>query len=104
MRDQDVGGEAAIGGDAEMMMRRAHVFLAGAARRAGAAAYPGIDRDRAADGRANGCFSRAFDDACDLVSQRERQRPILGDVEPTVAAQSEVAVLQMQVGMADAAA
>ncbi len=104
MRDEDVGGEAAIDGDAEMAVRGAQILLAAAARRASAATDPGIDRDAAADGRAVGFVSRGFDHAGDLVSERERQRAVLGDVEPLVAAEQEIAVLQMQVGMAHAAA
>ena len=43
-------------------------------------------------------------DAGDLVAEREWQRAARGDVELLVAAEREIAVLQMQVGMADAAA
>ena len=104
MRDEHVAGKAAVGGDAEMMMVGAQVLLAGTAGRAGAAADPGIDRDAVADHRAFGIRSCAFDHAGDLMAERERQRAILGDVEPLVVAEREIAVLQMQVGMAHAAA
>ena len=49
MRNQHMGGVAAVGGNSEMTMRRAEVFLAGAAGGAGAAANPGVDRNAAAD-------------------------------------------------------
>ena len=50
--------------------------------------------------RAIGLVAGALDHAGDLVAERERQRAILGDVEPPVAAEFEIAVLKMQVGMA----
>jgi len=99
-----MAGKAAICGDAEMMMGGAHILFAGTASRAGATADPGIDRDAAADGGAFGVGSGAFDHAGDLVAEREWQGTILGDVEPLVVAERKIAVLQMQVRMAHAAA
>src|SRR6202023_4057499 len=79
MRDKHVAGKAAVCGDAEMMMGGAHVLFAGTASRAGATADPGIDGDAAADGGAFGIRPGAFDHAGDFMSERERQRAILGD-------------------------
>src|SRR5579864_2884480 len=99
MRDEHMAGKAAVRANAEMMMGGAQILLAGTAGRAAAAADPRIDRDAVADGRAFGIRTCAFDHAGDLVTERERQRAILGDVEPLVVAERKVAVLQMQVGM-----
>ena len=104
MRHQHVRGKAAVGGDAEMAVGRAQIFLAGAAGRAGAAADPGIDRDLRAGLRARGVRSRALDHARDLVAERERQRAAGAHVERLAVAEREIAVLHVQVGMADAAA
>ena len=101
---QHVSGEAAVHGNTEMMMRRAQIFFAGAASRAGPAADPRIDRHAAPNGCPLGRFARGLDHAGDLVAERERQRAVLGNVETLVAAQREITVLQMQVGMAYPAA
>ena len=93
MRDEHVAGKAAVRGDAEMMMGGAHILFAGTASRAGAAADPGIDRDAATDRGAFGVGSGAFDHAGDFMPERERQRAILGDVEPLVVAERKIAVL-----------
>src|ERR1700733_5384748 len=104
MRHQYMRRKAAIGGDAEMMMRGAQILLTGAASGAFPAADPRVDRHAAANSRAAGSLSRGFDHAGDLVPKCERQRAVLGNVEPLVAAQREIPILQMQVGMAHAAA
>ena len=44
-----------------------------------------------------------LDDPRDLVSQRERQRHATGGIEPLAAAEVGIAVLDMQVGMAQPA-
>ncbi len=81
----------------------AQILIAGAAGRAFAATDPGIHRDTVAD-RCIGPFAGGFDHAGDFVAKRERQRAVLGDVELLAAAEIKIAVLNMQVGMADAAA
>ena len=103
MGDQDVGGVTAVDGDPDVTMFGAQVFVAGEAGRAAAATDPRIDRNAAPDCRAFGRLAGSLDDAGDLVSQREGQSAVLGDVEPFVAAQRKIAVLQMQVRVADAA-
>src|SRR6202030_3980378 len=90
--------------EAEIMRGGAHILFGGTASRAGATADPRIDRDATADGGALGVRSGAFDHAGDLVAEREWQRPIFGEVEPLVVAERKIAVLQMQVRMAHAAA
>ena len=103
MRDEDVGRKSAIGRDAEMTMIGAQVLFSRDARRAGAAPDPWIDRDAMANRGVLGLLAHALDHAGDLVPERKRQRAAGGHVELFVATQREIAVLQMQVGMADAA-
>ncbi len=103
MRHQDMRGIAAVDGDAEVMMIGAQILVAGAAGGACAAADPWIDRDAMADHRAVGRVAGGFNSAGDLMAERERQRAVFGDVELLAAAQIEIAVLDVQVGMADAA-
>src|SRR5579862_9801726 len=102
MGNEHMAGEAAIGIDAEVAMGGAQVFFTSAADGAGAAADPGIHGDAAADRCAVGFVAGAFDHAGDFVSERERQSAILGDIEPPLAAELEITVLQMQVGMTHA--
>src|SRR5271170_3754486 len=104
MRYQNVTGEAAVDGDAEMAVLGAQILLAGAAGGASAAADPRIDRHAAADDRAVGRVAGGLDHAGDFVTERKRQRAVFGDVEPLIAAQREIAVLDVQVRMAYAAA
>src|SRR5881394_3920700 len=78
----------------------AEVFLASLARAALAAADPGIDRDLGASSIETG----ALDHARDLMPQRERQRAAFAHIERFAFAEREIAVLHVQVGMADAAA
>src|SRR5262249_60019784 len=96
--------ETAVDGNAKMMMRGAHILFASPAGRAGTAADPRIDRDFAADEDAIGTFTRGFDDAGDFMPERERQGAILGDVEPFIAAEREIAVLDVQIRVTDPAA
>ena len=69
----------------------------------GTAPDPWINRHAMADGHVLGLRAGAFDDSGDLVPEREWQRAACGHVELFVPTQREVAVLQMQVGMAYAA-
>src|SRR4029077_9338304 len=63
VRHQHVSCETAVDGDTKMMMRGAHVLFAGATRRAGAAANPGIHRDLSSDLGAIRVFPGRFNDA-----------------------------------------
>src|SRR5690242_2836315 len=87
-----------------MMVRGAQVLLTAPAQRTCSAADPRIHRDAPADLCVGRIFARSLDNARDLMAERERQRTVLGDIEPLVATQRKITVLQMQVGMADAAA
>ena len=82
----------------------AEIFLAGAAGGAGAAADPGIDRDACAgrDAAASGP-ARSITPAISWPSVNGSVRPAR-DVELLAVAEREIAVLHVQVGMADAAA
>ena len=103
MRNKNMRGESAIDGDAEVTMVRAQILFATAARGTDPATDPRIDRDTMADLRIGRILACAFDHAGNLVTERERQGPSGADIELFVAAEGEVAVLQMQVGMAYAA-
>src|SRR5262249_7950955 len=90
--------------DADMARGGAVVLLAVPARNALAAADPGVDRDLVARLRVRGVETDAIDHAGDLVAEREGQGAALADVELLVAAEPEVAVLHVHIGMAHAAA
>src|ERR1043166_5403611 len=82
---------------------RPPILLAGAAGRALTAADPGEHRERTAD--LDFCLGPGLlDRAGDLVAEREGERAPLRHVEFLLAPEPEVAVLQMHVGMAHAAA
>ena len=102
MGDDDVARIAAVHHDAEMSCLGAQVLVAVAARRTFAAADPRIDRDLAPR-RDVGLRTRCLDHAGDLMAESERQRAAGADVELPVGGELEEAVLDVQVGMADAA-
>ena len=95
--------KAAVDLNAEMARRRAQVFLARPCRRR-------IRRSRSREIPPPACRPhvrigpRLLDHTRDLVAERERQRAARRHVELLVAAEAEIAVVQMQVGMAHAAA
>ena len=98
-----MGGKAAVDGDSEMTRRAAEVFLAARGR-------PRRRRSQSRDrpqrgGRCIrlGRFARAFDHAGDLMAERERQRASRATSSFLSSAEREIAVLQVQVGMAHAA-
>ena len=104
MRNQHMGGDNRRRRRCRDGGARAQILLAGAAGRA-------LCRNRSTDrprrdvqAAACGRRPRALDYAGDLVAKRERQRAARADVEPFVVAEHEIAVLHVQVGMADAAA
>ncbi len=101
---QHVAGEAAVDGDAEEALLDAEVLVAVLAIAALAAADPWEDGFPGADEA--GCYVRAdfVDDAGDLVAEREGQRHAARGVELLAAAEIGIAVLDVQVGMAEAAA
>src|SRR5712671_1372224 len=105
MRHQHMAGVTAVRIDAEVARGGAIILLAMPAGGALAAADPWIDRDLVArPGVRPGVGTGARDGAGDLVAKGEGQGAALRDVELLVAAEPEVAVLDMQVGMAHAAA
>ena len=102
VRHQHVRGEPAVDLDAEMARRGAEIFLPGLARGAFAAADPGKHRGRCADFHIR-VGAGLLDDAGDLVAEREGEGAPRRHVELLVAAEAEIAVVQMQVGVAHAA-
>src|SRR5579875_3775229 len=104
MRDQDVAGKAAVDGDTEMPVAGAKVFLAATARGTLAATDPRVDRDAAAGRCPFGLAARALNHAGDSMPKGDRQGAAGGHIEPLVAAEGEITVLHVQIGMADAAA
>src|SRR5664280_1534171 len=99
-----MAGEAAVDGDAEEALLEAEILVAIGAVAALAAADPGKYRLLLADQVLRSVGADFLDDAGDLVSQRERQRHAAGGIEPLAAAEIGIAVLDMQVGMAQPAA
>ena len=99
-----MAGKTAVDGDAEEALLDAEVFIAIGAVAALAAADPGEHRLLLSDQILRGVRSDFLDDAGDLVAERERQRHAARGIEPLAAAEIGVAVLDVQVGMAQAAA
>src|SRR4029077_17955697 len=90
-------------GDADEALLEAEIFIAVLTVAALAAADPGEDGLLLADqvlGRIGADF---LDYACDLVSQRERQRHAARRIELFAAAEIGIAILDVQVGMAQPA-
>ena len=106
MRDEDVFRIAAGDLDAELARLGADVFLVALAGSALAAADPRKDDEALAglaafeQGLRIGTDSRQR--AFDLVAQRVGQRAALGPVDLVAIAQIDMAVLQVDVGMANA--
>jgi hypothetical protein len=99
-----VAGKAAVDGDAEEALLDAEVFVAVGAVAALAAADPGKHRALGADEARRRVGADLLDHARDLVPERERQRHASGGVELLAAAEIGIAVLDVQVGVAEAAA
>ena len=98
-----MAGEAAVDGDAEEALLDAEVFIAIGAVAALAAADPGEYRLLLSDQVLRSIGTDFVDDAGDLVSQRERQRHAARGVELLAAAEIGIAVLDVQIGMAQPA-
>ena len=101
---QHVAGETAVDRDAEEALLDAEIFVAVETVAALAAADPGEHRLLRADQVLRNIGADFLDDAGDLVSQRERQRHAARGVELLAAAEIGIAVLDMQIGMAQPAA
>ena len=98
-----MGGIAAghVGGAAELARLEAEIFLAALAGRAIAAADPGKGRIAVADLHALGIGADGHHFALDLMAERVRQLHA-PQRQLVAAAQIEIAVMDMNVGMADA--
>src|SRR6202012_5779435 len=95
---------AAVDRDAEEALLDAEVLVAIGAVAALAAADPGKHRALLADQLPGHVRPDLVDDAGDLMAERERQGHAARGVELLAAAEIGVAVLDVQVGMAQAAA
>ncbi len=98
-----MAGEAAVDGDAEETLFGAEIFVAMETVAALAAADPGKYRFPGADQAIRNLGADFLDHACDLVSQRKRQRHAARGVELFAAAEVGIAILDVQVGMAQPA-
>src|SRR6516162_2754797 len=96
-------GKAAVNRNAKVPRRRADVLVADFAGGALAAADPRVDGDLA-PGLDFRIRPGTFDCPGDLVPEREWQGAALPHVELFAVAEQKIAILHMQVGMADAAA
>src|SRR5215475_7293690 len=97
----DVAGIAAIDGNPERLWRIAQMLVAARAQAALAAADPGIGGVELAANHALRVGPDRLHGASDLMAQREGQRPVAAHVELLPTAQIEVAILQVNVGVAD---
>ena len=103
VRHQDVRGVAAVDRDAERARRVAQMLVAACAHGARAAADPRIDGVAYAGCDALGVGASRLDGAGDLVPKGEGEGAEAAHVELLLAAQGEIAVLQVQIGVAHAA-
>src|SRR5262245_19960327 len=101
MRYQHVSGEATVDGDPEMTRGRTNILITDLACGALPATIPRVDRNFGT-WLCWGVGADAVDDAGNLVSQCKGQGAAGADIQFLAAAKQEVAVLHMQVGMADA--
>ncbi len=98
-----MAGKAAVDGDAEEALLDAEVLVAVGAVAALAAADPGEYRLLLSDQVLRRIGADFVDHAGDLMAERERQRHAARGVELLAAAEIGVAVLDVQVGMAQPA-
>ncbi len=96
-------GKAAVAVDAERARRVAQVLVAGDAQRALAAADPREDDAAVADGDTLGVGADGHHRAGDLMAERARRLQRARHVELGVAAEVEVAIVQVHVAVANAA-
>src|ERR1700716_2082866 len=98
-----MAGEAAVDGNTKKTLLDAQIFVAIETVAALAAADPGEHRFFRADQLLRNVRADFLDDPGDLVTERKRQRHATRGVELLAAAEVGVAVLDMQVGMAQPA-
>ncbi len=103
MRHQHVGGVAALRLNADLARLRAKMFVAAPADRALAAADPWINHIAFADGDAAHIRPHGCKLAFDFMTKRKRKRPAAGKFRASSAAEIEIAFMQVNVGMTDAA-
>src|SRR3954451_9592273 len=98
-----MAGKAAVDGDAEKALLDAEILVAIGAVAALSANDTRKNRFPAAYQLFRNIGADFLDDPRDLVSERERQRHATGGIEPLAAAEVGVAVLDVEVGMAEPA-
>src|SRR6185295_10256394 len=103
MRHQHVSCIAAIDLNADLTRLEAKMLVATRAKSTLAAADPRIDNDTAARFRVLGFGAGRFDRAFDLMSEREGKRTSAGEFKFSPAAEIEISLMQMNVGVANAA-
>ena len=99
-----MAGKAAVDGDAEKALLEAEILVAIGAVAALTAADPGKHRFPRADQLFGNIGADFLDNPRDLVSERERQCRATGGIEPLAAAEVGIAVLDVEVGVAEPAA
>src|SRR4029453_10414274 len=99
---QNVAGKAAVNGDPEMTRRAADILIANLACCALSATDPGIYGNMTPRFYSH-VRSGAFNPAGNFVTKRERKRTPRANIELFFSAERKIAVLHMQVGVADAA-
>jgi hypothetical protein len=97
-----VAGKAAVNGDPEMTRRAADILVANLACCALSATDPGIYGNMTPRFYSR-VRSGTFDPAGNFVTKRERKRTPRANIKPFFSTERKIAVLHMQVGMADAA-
>ena len=99
-----MAGKAAVDGDAEKALLEAEILVAIGAVAALTATDPRKNRFPAADQLFRNIGADFLDNPRDLVSERERQCRATGGIEPLAAAEVGIAVLDVEVGVAEPAA
>src|SRR5436190_1375846 len=104
MRNEEVARIAAVGRRPQMAGSVAQVFGPRSTARTHAAAYPWIDGIESATLQAAGIGSRLLDDARYLMAESEGEAAPLPDVKLLALSKIEMAVLQVHIAVAHAAA
>jgi hypothetical protein len=95
-----VAGESSVDGHAEKALLDAEIFFAFGAVSAPAAADPREYRFPGADQAFRHIGTDFLDDACDLVSERERECHAARGGKLLAAAEIRITILDVQIGMA----
>jgi len=97
----DVSRKPAVDIDAKDARPVTDVLVAASAQTAFAAADPGIHGDIVADQVLCNVVALRDNAPCDFMAKDQREAALRRHVEPAATAEIEIAVLKMQIGMAD---